>query len=778
MLARDGTAASGWYRVVDAFGRSAAVYCDMDTTVGGWDVLMAAPEAGANSNTSLLGDHDAVYVDDAEFGLGRVQSVVHANKPSATLLFRRSSSEHLAVRPTEPVLTSGVASGDAADVVRRCTAEAPDGSVAECTLAASTQHGGQVAVLAGRSSFDRAVAASRLLNSGCQGHLLYQTDNETATATAFASSAPLGTWTATTPDTCADASDMAVAPAMRVQVRSAAAGVWLPLVRAGWYAARAPKRLFSAATTGYHALAARFMFRDGWFGCGGHDVDPSTSADPRPSLWDACATDSTPGSPGFSLTLSSNNKNVIAAPSALALDPKCSLVAAGALRGSVQCSDVDIPVLGGEVFTLQPTQVSDSGAQGRVAFDIDVFARHTCPPLHPPTPGATVKVQSRARWVRVLADAWYSGSGETSFSPTLPVDGAASWRVGAVKAVWLSGFISCGGGVSDTSYAWNACGETHSVTGQRSVFFELKHNGDHVVKMDGYDTAPTCTAPDPSVAHTGDIYCETSFSLAATDVLTPTWSDAVDASGDNKGELRLDLWAWMWPDSDAVADEAPAPVVSQGEESGRWVLLLSHGTISGVGPNVEEHPARLPAPEVHVSKVKAVYRSGSLTCDTGVANDEDYPWATCATVHTASGGGLWYAFELLRNGEFLVEQPAFNEVATNCSGPSGHQNMTGDIICDVDVTLREGDVLTPTWYEPSHSTGVSNNNGTLVVDVWAFVRDVDAPAATQATELGLVRGGDVATITCPPGTTLVGDMSRTCRHDGSWSGQQPACLRT
>ena len=41
---------------------------------------------------------------------------------------------------------------------------------------------------------------------------------------------------------------------------------------------------------------------------------------------------------------------------------------------------------------------------------------------------------------------------------------------------------------------------------------------------------------------------------------------------------------------------------------------------------------------------------------------------------------------------------------------------------------------------------------------------------------GLSPGG-VATYTCDPGFILVGDPTRICRDNGTWSGEEPTCER-
>ena len=37
--------------------------------------------------------------------------------------------------------------------------------------------------------------------------------------------------------------------------------------------------------------------------------------------------------------------------------------------------------------------------------------------------------------------------------------------------------------------------------------------------------------------------------------------------------------------------------------------------------------------------------------------------------------------------------------------------------------------------------------------------------------------GDVATYTCDSGFILVGDPTRMCRDNGTWSGEEPTCER-
>ena len=56
----------------------------------------------------------------------------------------------------------------------------------------------------------------------------------------------------------------------------------------------------------------------------------------------------------------------------------------------------------------------------------------------------------------------------------------------------------------------------------------------------------------------------------------------------------------------------------------------------------------------------------------------------------------------------------------------------------------------------------------------------DCPSLTNITN-GMVETlhglstGQIATYTCNPGYDIIGDLTRTCQENGSWSGSEPFC---
>ncbi len=103
---------------------------------------------------------------------------------------------------------------------------------------------------------------------------------------------------------------------------------------------------------------------------------------------------------------------------------------------------------------------------------------------------------------------------------------------------------------------------------------------------------------------------------------------------------------------------------------------------------------------------KAVYKSGFVTCSDLVQSE--YHWLQCN-----SG----YAFELKKNGAYVAESPSWDALPAECVRPT---QPSGDILCRIPLNLVEGDKLTPTWYEVSHRTSVTDNDGTITIDLYGF----------------------------------------------------------
>ena len=67
---------------------------------------------------------------------------------------------------------------------------------------------------------------------------------------------------------------------------------------------------------------------------------------------------------------------------------------------------------------------------------------------------------------------------------------------------------------------------------------------------------------------------------------------------------------------------------------------------------------------------------------------------------------------------------------SNCWKP---QSYRGDIICNMpDVTINSGDKITPTWREPGHGVSLSDNGGTLTLDLCALFVELRARVCCKA----------------------------------------------
>jgi hypothetical protein len=120
-------------------------------------------------------------------------------------------------------------------------------------------------------------------------------------------------------------------------------------------------------------------------------------------------------------------------------------------------------------------------------------------------------------------------------------------------------------------------------------------------------------------------------------------------------------------------------------------------------------------------RFKVVYRDGFITCDSGRPVSQYY-WQTCNPHPGVPAGTIAYSFELKKNGEYVVEQPNWWTLPSECYAPAS-DTPTGDIVCYKRFTLAQGDLLTPTWYEPSHQDSTSDNAGSIEMDLYGFVLD-------------------------------------------------------
>jgi hypothetical protein len=142
--------------------------------------------------------------------------------------------------------------------------------------------------------------------------------------------------------------------------------------------------------------------------------------------------------------------------------------------------------------------------------------------------------------------------------------------------------------------------------------------------------------------------------------------------------------------------------------SGRWVRLLNDAQI--LGTHVGDAVPVLASGEF--TKLRAVYVEGSLYCNASAP--KKFGWQRCEN--------RGFAFELKKGSDYVVEQPSWKELPDYCTTPT---KPTGDIVCELKgmLTLKDGDTVTPTWYDPSHSK-VSNskkvNLGTVVFDLYGW----------------------------------------------------------
>jgi hypothetical protein len=137
---------------------------------------------------------------------------------------------------------------------------------------------------------------------------------------------------------------------------------------------------------------------------------------------------------------------------------------------------------------------------------------------------------------------------------------------------------------------------------------------------------------------------------------------------------------------------------------GSWVQLLQNAQYGGAW---ESSTGFAPLAHGSFTAFKAVYKSGFVTCDR--VTRSDYHWQEC--------GSNKFSFELKKNGDFVVEAPDWGTLPAECRAPA---TLTGDIVCVKALTIKEGDRLTPTWYEPSHQTSTSDNDGTITIDLYGW----------------------------------------------------------
>merc|ERR1719343_1402047 len=115
------------------------------------------------------------------------------------------------------------------------------------------------------------------------------------------------------------------------------------------------------------------------------------------------------------------------------------------------------------------------------------------------------------------------------------------------------------------------------------------------------------------------------------------------------------------------------------------------------------------------STLQVNYVSGSgIWCDTRRSGGT--VWQQCCCGYSGS-------FEFMKNGGYVLTQSQWGTLPSGCS-VSGYT-----ITCSVSLSLSSGDSILATWYEPSRSTSLADNGGSIVVDA---VPDVLSDALPDA----------------------------------------------
>lgn len=766
---------------------SVVVLCDQDVDGGGWDIVYAA--TGADEEPPITGaELEAAVGATTPFNTARATKVALGAARQSQLLFWRSATVWLVADcdGSMGVFGSVFASLGAHERAFACTLTASDGSSARGIVAWSTApstHGGDFAVLLGDdATFDRHDASrAPLLNRNCSRHLLYSYSGAVGDGdAAYGAAASLGSWTATTASSCgtgAEGSGMV----LRVGVRAAPLGAWVPVLRQASFTAGRQKR-FQPRTASFTASSLRVTQRDGAFACAANLVD---AANP----WDGCASTYSGAEAGFSMDVLLGPTKAIESPSDVALASACAAATDGpASQGvSVLCADIDVAVHDNEVLSVQPRNVEAAGASGSVALDMDALVSHTCPPLgdaddaHP----QQQTCQAPGRWVKLVDNAVLNSAGPAvDYTVTLPA-GASEYRLSQVKGVYQSGHLTCEAAATEATYGWAACfPSTQRADGGVPLFFELLVNDVLQLAQSSTTTlAPGCVAPPPSHPFQGDFVCDLSVTLQSGDKLTPTWVEPRTGNAADNGNTQVvfDLWGFVLPTA-ALNGEA-VTVEASDEMEQVWVLLLSDAGYGADEPNVAGYAPDLHgAAMLHVNAIRAVHRSGNVsTLSSGVPQNYGWPWdaAVDAIPSGDTGGNKAASFGLKHNGVHVLQAANYYDAPAACTqSPQSSGVGDGDFVCDATFTLLPGDTLVPTTWEAEFGTAQnrSDNSGQHYIDLWALVNNTVGVQPARPTDHGIIEAGTSCTSSCSPGLTLVGDATRTCKSDGTWSGATARCL--
>ena len=121
-----------------------------------------------------------------------------------------------------------------------------------------------------------------------------------------------------------------------------------------------------------------------------------------------------------------------------------------------------------------------------------------------------------------------------------------------------------------------------------------------------------------------------------------------------------------------------------------------------------------------------MYKTGGWGCCalcSGSTNS--WPWQMCKCAWNdpsfSCPGREGFAFELMKNKKYVVEQSNAMNLPPECTPPS---SAKGDIFCTVEFLLDVGDKLAVTWYEPSHGISAQDTSGPITVDVYCRMEGI------------------------------------------------------
>ena len=157
----------------------------------------------------------------------------------------------------------------------------------------------------------------------------------------------------------------------------------------------------------------------------------------------------------------------------------------------------------------------------------------------------------------------------------------------------------------------------------------------------------------------------------------------------SKHELHflIDTWTgnatWVCPSHGAVAK--PASTVCT-----NWTLLLENAAYGGTW-----YSSYTPLATGSFSSFRVVWRSGYVSgheASASAAQGKVYPWQAMGTDDRGWSfctKDITFSFELKINDQFVVEQPNWCNLPTECLDPVP---PSGDILCTVDFEVSDGDV--------------------------------------------------------------------------------------